>query len=344
MKNLRLIIAGFGAVGQSLVSLLKNRMNWLREKYGLPIKVVAVIDRGGAAIEKEGLNPEKLIKTKKIKGTVASYPEKGVKEVLCQEVIEETEAEVVVEVTSANDLSTGEPGFSNITTALKTGKNVVTTNKVPLVLALPALMDLAEHNSVLLRFSGTVGGGTPILNFGKECLQGEKIISIKGVLNGTTNFILTEMEKGESFHNALLKAKKLGYCEENPSLDIDGLDTAFKLVILANWVMDKEVTLKNVKIKGIRGIEKEELTENLKKGYTIKLIGSIEEKIEVKPSKISLNNPLNVKGVLNAVMFKSEISGNKTIIGPGSGGLATANSVIRDLISIKRELMMRMVR
>ncbi len=140
-----------------------------------------------------------MLLIKKTKGTVAADPEFGHPEMSPMSVLESVEAEVMVEATSTN-MKNGEPGLSQIKTAFKTGKHVVTTNKGPLALALPALTELADYNKVYLRFSGTVGGGTPVLEFAKKCLQGDKILAIRGILNGTTNYILTEMsEKGHNF-------------------------------------------------------------------------------------------------------------------------------------------------
>ena len=131
---------------------------------------------------------------------------------------------------------------------------------------MPALTELAEYNNVYLRFSGTVGGGTPMLEFAKRCLAGDKILAIKGILNGTTNYILTEMSQNHvTFQDALTNAQKLGYAEREPSMDIDGFDTACKVVILANWIMNKKITLKDVDRTGIRDVSLQMLDEAAKK-------------------------------------------------------------------------------
>jgi homoserine dehydrogenase len=260
------------------------------------------------------------------------------------DVIESVEAEVVVEATSTN-VKSAEPALSYITKAFKTGKHVVTTNKGPLALAMPALTELADYNHVYLRFSGTVGGGTPMLEFAKKCLAGDKILAIRGILNGTTNYILTEMaEKHVTFQQALASAQKLGYAETDPSMDVDGIDTACKVVIMANWIMNKKLTLKNVDIKGIRDVSLQALDEAAKRGNTIKLIGSIDgDKPTVKPTEIAKNNPLCVSGVLNAVTFVSEFAGEETIVGRGAGGMETASAVLRDLLDIRHKLANRLL-
>jgi homoserine dehydrogenase len=190
-----------------------------------------------------------------------------------------------------------------------------------------------------MRFSGTVGAGTPVLEFAKNCLQGDRIVSVKGILNGTTNYILSEMdEKHITFDEALQEAQKLGYAEADPTMDVDGYDAAAKLVIMANWIMDKKVTIKDVKICGIRGVSAQNISDAAKKGATIKLIGSIGETVKVEPVQISKHDPLAVDGALNAVTFASESAGEQTIIGLGAGGKETASAVLRDLLDIKQHI------
>jgi homoserine dehydrogenase len=234
--KLRLILVGFGVVGQSFVKMLINNYVELVTIHGLRPRIVAIVDSKGATIDKKGLNTKRVLKIKKNEGTVAEDPQNGFPNLTPREVINNIEADILIEMTPTN-LKTGKPGFTHIEEGLKNKKHVITTNKGPLALALPALMELAEYNNVNLRFSGTVGGGTPILNFGKRCLMGDKILSIKGILNGTTNYILTEMTKKRlQFDIALRKAQKLGYAEKNPFLDINGLDAASKIVIISNYI------------------------------------------------------------------------------------------------------------
>ena len=335
---MRIILIGYGVVGQSLTSILLRRRLETVKDYGFNPKVVGIVDRGGAAINPKGLNLEKMLTLKKHKGTLAADPEFGHPKMSPLDVLESVEAEVVVEATPTN-VKNGEPGLSHIKTAFKTGKHVVTTNKGPLALALPALTELADYNKVYLRFSGTVGGGTPVLELAKKCLLGDKILAIRGILNGTTNYILSEMaEKRITFQQALKGAQKLGYAETDPSMDIDGIDPACKVVIMANWIMNKKYTLKDVCVQGIRGVTLQALEKAAKRGNTIKLLGSIDDSPKVAPTEISKRDPLCVSGVLNAVTFVSEFAGEETIIGRGAGGMETASAVLRDLLDIKDNL------
>jgi homoserine dehydrogenase len=336
---MRIILVGYGVVGKGVTTILARRYTEKIKDYGFNPKIVAIADIDGAVINPRGLSPEKLEAIKQKGYPISADSDFGRPGISSLDVIESVEAEVVVEVTPVN-IKNGEPALSHITTAFKTGKHVVTTNKGPLALAMPALTELAEYNNVYLRFSGTVGGGTPMLEFAKRCLAGDRIQAIQGILNGTTNYILTEMSQNHvTFQDALANAQKLGYAEREPSMDIDGYDTACKVVILANWVMNKKITLKDVDRKGIRDVPLKALEEASKRNSTIKLIGSIEgEKATVKPTEVAITNPLCVSGVLNAITFFTEFAADQTLIGRGAGGIETASAVLRDLLDIRRKL------
>lgn len=333
---MRIILCGFGVVGQSLVKLFESRSDNLYAEFGLKPRVVAVFDSKGSAIESSGLNLNRLIETKKKYGTVKKYS-KNSNNMSSVELINNVEADVLIETTVSN-YKDAEPGMSHIITAMKKGMHVISVNKGPLALAFPSLLELATYNQVLFRFSGTVGGGTPILDYAKNSLKGERIISFAGILNGTTNYILTNMAKGMSFDAALKDAKNKGYVEADESLDLDGLDAAAKLVILANWIMDMKVVLSDVKRTGIRNVSKKDIDEAKKKNCAVKLIASCNKELIVSPKEIPLDDPLCVNGTLNAISFTSEHSGTQTIIGKGAGGIETASAILRDLLDIRQEI------
>jgi homoserine dehydrogenase len=339
---MRIILVGFGVVGKGVATILARRYAEKVKDYGFNPKIVAIADIDGAVINPRGLSTEKLEAIKQKGFPISKDADFGHPGMSALEVIKSVEAEVVVEVTPVN-IKDGEPALSHITEAFKTGKHVVTTNKGPLALAMPALTELAEYNKVYLRFSGTVGGGTPMLEFAKRCLAGDKILAIKGILNGTTNYILTEMSQNRvTFQEALKNAQKLGYAEREPSMDIDGFDTACKVVILANWILNRKITLKDVDRTGIRDVSLQALDEASKRGNTIKLIGSIDgDGATVKPTEIPKNSALCVSGVLNAVTFFTEFAGEQTLVGRGAGGMETASAVLRDLLDIRHNLASR---
>ena len=332
---MRIILCGFGVVGQSFAKLLESRSEDLYARYGLKPRIVGVFDRNGSAADASGLDINRLIDVEKKHNSVKKYSETK-NNISGIEMINDLEAEVLIETTESN-YKDAEPGMTHIINAMKRGMHVISVNKGPLALAFPSLMELADYNRVLFRFSGTVGGGTPILDFARNSLRGERIVSFDGILNGTTNYILTNMTDGMSFNDALSDAKQKGYVEADESLDLDGLDAAAKLVILANWIMGMKVTLPNIKRTGIRNIDSNNIKRATEKNCAIKLIASCNKELKVEPKEIAVDDPLCVSGTLNAISFTSEHSGTQTIIGRGAGGIETASSILRDLIDIRNE-------
>ena len=333
---MRIILCGFGVVAQSLTKLLESRAADLYSRYGLKPRIVGVFDSKGSAYDSTGLNLQKLIATKKKSGSIRDY-DKSQTQMQGIKMIKTLDADVLIETTASN-YNDAEPGMSHIITAMKRMMHVISVNKGPLALAFPSMMELAEFNQVLLRFSGTVGGGTPILDYAKNSLRGEKIVSFQGILNGTTNYILTNMAKGMSFDEALSDAKNKGYVEADESLDLDGLDAAAKLVILANWIMGMKVTMPDIIRTGIREVSTDDIKNAEQNSSSIKLIASCDGNLTVSPIEIKNDNPLCVDGTLNAIAFTSEHSGTQTIIGRGAGGIETASSILRDLIDIRKEI------
>ena len=335
---MRIILIGYGIVGQSFTKLLLSKLVDLSNLYGMKPRIVACVDNKGSAIDTSGLDIQRLLEIKKNKGTVGEYYSNKTSRLEPLQIIENIDAEIVLELTPTN-LTDGEPGLSHITSAMKYGKNVITVNKGPLSVAFPSLIELANYNGIMFKFSGTVGGGTPILEFAKRCLKGDRIVSFKGILNGTTNFILSKMEEGLTFKNALKDAQIKGYAETVPSLDIDGFDAAAKLVIMANWLMGMKVALEDVDRNGITKVKTQEVSKAIKKGNAIKLIASCEnKKLVVKPMEVSKVDPICVNGTLNSVTFSLEYAGNQTIIGRGAGGIETASAVLRDMIEIRENI------
>lgn len=325
---------GFGVVGQSFVKLLLSHSTDLYNDYGIKPKVVACADNGGIITCDQGLDLDRLLNVKKKKKSVIHYGAKGNRSEIL-DVIENIDAEVVIELTPTNIVD-GEPGKNHIISAMKSGKNVITVNKGPLALEFPSLMELAEYNRIAFKFSGTVGGGTPILEFAKRCLKGDRIISFEGILNGTTNYILSKMYEGLNFSEALQDASEKGYAEKDPTLDIDGYDAVAKLVIASNFLMNMKSTMKDVRRQGIRDVKPLQVVNERKKGNAIKLIASCDGKnLVVKPKPVSMKDPICVDGILNAITFTCQHSGQQTIIGKGAGGMETASAILRDLIDIR---------
>jgi homoserine dehydrogenase len=327
-------LLGFGVVGQSFVKLLLSHATDLYNDYGIKPKVVACADNGGIVASDQGLDLDRLLNVKKKKKSVVQYDSTG-KDSEISDVIENMDAEVVIELTPTNIVD-GEPGKNHIISAMKSGKNVITVNKGPLALEFPSLIELAEYNRIAFKFSGTVGGGTPILEFAKRCLKGDRIISFEGILNGTTNYILSKMYEGLNFSEALQDASEKGYAEKDPTLDIDGYDAVAKLVIASNFVMNMKSTMTDVTRVGIRDVKPSQVINERKKGNAIKLIASCDGKnLVVEPKPVSMKDPICVDGILNAITFTCQHSGHQTIIGKGAGGMETASAILRDLIDIR---------
>lgn len=325
---------GFGVVGQSFVKLLLSHSTDLYNDYGIKPKVVACADNGGVVTCDQGLDLDRLLNVKKKKKSIIHYGAKGNRSEVV-DVIENIDAEVVIELTPTNIVD-GEPGKNHIISAMKSGKNVITVNKGPLALEFPSLMELAEYNRIAFKFSGTVGGGTPILEFAKRCLKGDRIISFEGILNGTTNYILSKMYEGLNFSEALQDASEKGYAEKDPTLDVDGFDAAAKLVIASNFVMNMKSTMKDVSREGIRDVKPSQVFTERKNGNAMKLIASCDGKnLVVKPKPVSMKDPICVDGILNAITFTCQHSGQQTIIGKGAGGMETASAILRDLIDVR---------
>lgn len=333
---MRIVLVGFGVVARSFAELVGSEGAKLARDHGLRPKVVAVVDSTGAAVCPDGVDLAKALTSKKEHGDLSgmgSCYRAGMDGV---QAIQEVDCEVVVE-TTPTEVTRGEPGLRHVKTAMMTGRHVVCTNKGPLALAMPALIELANHNGVVFKFSGTVGGGTPVLEFAKKCLEGSEIRSVRGILNGTANYILTKMaSEGAQMKDALAEAQRLGYAEADPTYDVEGHDTACKLVITSNYVLGTSMSVKDVDIQGITKVSPQDIRDAASEGCAIKLIGSVGSGAKVGPERVPLTHPLNVSGTFNAISFDTYPSGEVTLVGKGAGGPETATSVIRDLIEIRR--------
>ncbi len=330
---MRLVLAGFGVVGQSFVKLLDEMTPELASVYGFVPRIVAILDSSGCTSDEKGLDARRVLRTKAKTGTVGPQPRKT-----AREIISATEAEVLVEATPTN-FKSGEPGLSHIRAGFISKKHVITCNKGPLGIAFHALGELARHNSVQFRYSGAVGGGTPILDFGKICSTGDEVTKVTGILNGTSNFILTRMaEDGLPFGSALALAQKSGYAEKDPTLDVNGYDSAVKISIIANHLKLSRATAAEVKVTGIEDVSLDRVRAASAAGKAVKLIATAEKTLGVEPVLIAKDDPICVSDTYNAVKFHCRSSGPKVIVGKGAGGPETASSMVRDLIEIRASM------
>jgi len=238
------------------------------------------------------------------------------------------------------DIQTGEPATSHIRGAMERGMHIVTTNKGPVALHYKALDGLAKEKGVRFLFEGTVMSGTPLINFIRENLAGCEIKEIKGILNGTTNYILTRMEEGLSYEEALLKAQELGYAEAVPDADVLGWDALAKVTILAKYVFGADMKPFDYPCEGITGISATAIAEAKARDKRFKLIGKVWRerslvKASVAPEEVDLAHPLaSIMGATNAVTVTTDTLGDVTVVGPGAGKEATGFSMLADLIAI----------
>ncbi len=345
MKDLtRICFIGWGVVGQGLAEILLEQEEELKHKYGFQYKVVAIADKlKGSVYDENGLDLAQLLQLVKKTGTIKDYPS-GIKGWDSIKTITESNANLVVEA-SWTDITTGEPAISHVKSAIKCDKHFVMTNKGPIALAVKELTEMARKNGVYLRFEGTVLSGTPAINLGLNNLAGSKITKFAGIVNGTTNYILTEMEKGLKYEDALKQAQELGYAEADPTADVEGYDALGKVVILANVVLGANLSKDQVPCQGITKITAADIEEAKREGKRWKLIASAELKKDgsveaaVKPQKIPLNHPLAaVAGPINALTYTTKYLGDVTIVGPGAGREATGYALLTDILDIHRSL------
>ncbi len=340
----KLAFIGFGVVGQGLSEILLEKKQMLKEKYDLDFTIVAISDfMKGSVYEEEGLDMKMILDLVKKGKKIDEYPT-GKKGMDSLETIKETNADVIIEVTYT-DVKTGEPALTHIKTALEHKKHVISTNKGPVVKEVKNLIKLAKKNKVQYGFEGVVLAGTPSINLAQYTLAGNTISGFKGILNGTTNYILTQMEEGMSYDDALKKAQELGYAEADPTGDVEGLDALGKVVILSNVVLGKNIAWDQVDRKGITEISIEDISKAKAEGKRWKLIGKAELRedgsffAKVAPEKLPLTDPLaGVMGATNALTFETDELGSVTIVGPGAGKRETGFSLLIDLININRKM------
>ncbi len=342
----KIILIGCGTVGQGLLEILQKKAEFLRDCHDFEPRVVAITDKlKGTVIWPEGLQIKLLLETLKEGKKLNDYPgpkEKTEDYLDPLDLIEQVEADIMAEMTYT-DIKTGEPATSYIKKALRTGKHVVTSNKGPAALHYAELQELARLNHRHFRIEGTVMSGTPVFHLFENGLAGNDLKQVKGILNGTTNFILSKMElDGMEYDEALKLAQQLGYAEADPTADVEGFDAVAKVVILANALMGGKIKPDDVRRQGISHLRKKDILEAREAGLRYKLIASVKkdgQKIEagVAPEKLPLTDPLaGVMGAQNALTFETDLMGKVTIQGAGAGRIETGFSILSDMLAIAR--------
>ena len=337
MKH-KIAILGFGTVGQGISEILLNKKEYLKDKFDFEYDIVAVADFVyGNVYNPDGLDIPLMLQEAKEKKKFS----KDLSNWDNLELIRNCNADILCELTYT-DLNTGGPAVDHVKAALESGKHVVTSNKGPAALFYPEMKKIAEKNGVKFMIEGTVCAGTPVINLADGPLAGCEISKIRGILNGTTNYMLSEMEKGMDYDEVLKVAQELGYAEADPTGDVEGYDARGKVTILANIVMGASLKINDVSCKGITQITSEDIENAKKQNKRWKLIGSVEKKNEkvigsVAPEMIDMSHPLaGVMGATNALTFTTDLLGDVTIVGPGAGKIETGFSILTDILNIHR--------
>ena len=339
----KIALIGFGTVGQGLCEILLSKEDYLKSEYGFEASIVAISDvMKGAIYSKDGLDIQQCLDLVKSGKNLEEYNKNCEKGLDSMRTISETNADIICEL-AYTDVNTGEPAITHCKTAFDNKKHVVTSNKGPAALQYSDLQGIAENNNVKFLIEGTVMSGTPVLNLANGPLAGCKISAIKGILNGTTNYMLSEMENGITYDDILKKAQELGYAEADPTGDVEGFDAMAKVIILSNVVMNAGITASDVDRQGITKITPKMIANAKNENARWKLIGSIKKsgdntKASVKPEKLPLTHPLaNIMGATNALTFTADLLGDVTIIGAGAGKIETGYSILTDILEIHKQ-------
>lgn len=308
----KIAVLGYGTVGSGVVEVLETNKDSITKRAGREIEVKSVLD-------------------------LRDFPGDPIQEKIVHDVdviINDPEIEVVVEV-----MGGVEPAFTFVKRALEAGKSVCTSNKVLVAAHGPELLEMAKKRNLNFMFEASVGGGIPIIRPLNQSLTADEITKITGILNGTTNYILTKMDKeGSTYEETLKEAQELGYAERNPEADVEGFDACRKIAILTSLAYGSTVKFEEIRTEGITKITTKDFKYAGKLGYVVKLLAtSCKENDKVyaitAPFMINSTHPLyNVNDVLNGIYIHGNVIGNVMFFGAGAGKLPTASAVVADVV------------
>jgi homoserine dehydrogenase len=335
MKEVRLALLGFGRVGQSIARLLSTNDGYRRE--GVRLEIHSVFDRGGG-LALGGTDPAKLADTKRRRGSVASHPEG--RAILLEEALESLGQGGILIDGSVTDATTGGPGLAPARRALDLGLSVVFASKGPLVAAQAALARAAREKGARIGASAAVGIPLPSLEVGLLGLRGASVTRVRGLLNDTANQILRGLESGSSLEKAVEAARAAGTIEEDPRLDLEGWDAAYKLLILCRALWDESLTLEAAVTLGVGAFGRAELDEARSRGRRVRLIATGERpgeevRLRTEPEALGPDDRFYALGPgEKAVSFETELMGGITLSSTRGGPMATAASVLKDVLNI----------
>ena len=340
--ELRFAFVGFGNVARAFARMLHANEQRLGVELGLRWRTTAIAtaNHGCVVAGPGGINLDDAARLSETSGSLLELPgtiDAGDSEAL----ISRCEADVIFETTPLNP-ENGEPGIGLIRAALDRRINVVTANKGPLAFAYRELQELAASRRVSFRFEGAVMDGAPVFNLLERCLPAVKVLGFEGVLNSTTNHILTGMELGRSFDECVIEAQRLGIAEANPDYDIDGWDAAVKAVALANVLMGADMRPSQVERRGVRDITSGQLKAAAEKDCVIRLLAraSTSEdrlKLTVAPEAVPRSSPLGAaRGMTNVLLLRTDLMGELAICEIDPGIEQTAYALLSDLLAIHK--------
>jgi homoserine dehydrogenase len=353
-----IVLAGLGNVGSTVLSILHREKQSLLKRYGVKLIVIGVAEFGGGAIDKAGLDLGLLLKTLQKKDSIADLPVIGRPQMDVLTLIEQLKPDIFLEATPVN-LEDAQPGLSHVQVALQKGIHTILANKGPVALAyneLASMSDLGagwgteykpdfipitgKKSIPKLRFSACVAGSLPAINMGWRDLAGCRITRMEAVFNGTTQYILREMEQGHAYKDALVDAQERGIAETDPSLDVEGWDAAAKLVITANAVLGQETQLSDVNVQGIQSLSNEIVQQALDNGQRIVLVclaEYIDERyqLSVQPTALPLEHPLTqITADEMAVAYYTEDVERLFTASSEPGPEPAAAAMLRDILEI----------
>jgi homoserine dehydrogenase len=320
MRTVRVGLIGLGTVGSGVVEILQRHGEDFRHRAGVDIELVKFADRNTARFTDLGLPPEQCVTD-------------------AQAVIDDPSIDVVIELIGGTGIAR-----EVVLAALGAGKSVVTANKALLASHGEEVMAAAEANGVDILFEASVGGGIPIIGPLKHSLTSNEIHTVMGIVNGTTNYMLTRMGEGLDYDTALAEAQAKGFAEADPNADVDGLDAAAKIAILSSIAFNSRVVMPQVPAEGIRSLSPEDISYAREMGYTIKLLAIARRTptgvdVRVHPTMIPSTHPLaSVNGVYNAIYVVGDAVGETMFFGEGAGSLPAASAVVGDLIEEARRI------
>jgi homoserine dehydrogenase len=341
--ELSLAFIGFGNVARAFARMLEERQSILSNQFGLSWKTTAIATAShGCITSSAGIDLIEALTCVERGGNLSDLSDSlSLSDPMA--VLETCHADLVFETTPLNP-DDGEPAIAYIRQALARGIHVVTANKGPIAFAYSELRSLAAVRGVRFLFEGTVMDGTPVFNLAEYCLPGVRVLGFSGVLNSTTNLILTRMESGSSFEESLAEAQRLGIAEANADYDIDGWDAAVKAVALANVLMNADLRPVDVVRQGIREVTIEDLREAAASGMAVRLVARGERsgdvvKLSVKPEKVPLSSPTgSVRGTSNVLVLETDLMGDIAIVENNPGIEQTAYALFSDMIRMHLSL------